>query len=86
MKVRLITDLTIENRNLASGEVTEISEMSGKLLIKKGQAIEYHEPGGTREKAVIQNDPVNKHNLSSSNGKPQHGKRKSASKGRTLKR
>ena len=73
----------MENRNLAAGEVTEISDMSGKLLIKKGFAIEYHEPAGfaQREKATINDKTVDKHIHGSDDGKRKHGKRKGASKG-----
>ena len=83
MKVRLTVDLYMENRNLAAGEVTEISDLSGRLLIRKGQAIEYHEPAGfsKRETATINDKTVDKHIHGSDDGKRKHGKRKGTSKG-----
>jgi hypothetical protein len=81
MKVRLTTDLTIENHAFPSGEVVELSDMSAKLLLKKGMAIEYHEPM-KREKAIITDDKaIDKHIHGGKLVKRNDGKRKSTSKG-----
>jgi hypothetical protein len=84
MKVRLTTDLTIESHAFPSGEVVELSDMSAKLLLKKGMAIEHKEPIAfkLRETATVKDDKaIDKHIRGGGIVKRQHGKRKVTSKG-----
>lgn len=78
MEVILLTDLTIDGNPLASGERVTISEMSGRLLIRKGQAIEYKPPVSfhLRETAVIDDKAITQHSNGGGIVKRQHGKRK----------
>jgi hypothetical protein len=84
MKVELTTDLTIENHPFPNGEVVELSDMSAKLLLKKGMAIEYKEPIAftVRETATVKDDKtIDKHIRSGGIVKRNNGKRKGTSKG-----
>ena len=84
MKVRLTTELTIENHPFPSGEVVELSDMSAKLLLKKGMAIEHKEPIAfkLRETATVKDDKaIDKHIHPGGIVKRNDSKRKKSSKG-----